>query len=121
MLEASAFEAEIAIEKLKRHISPGIDQISVDLITTGGWPFRSEIHKLNDSILSKQQLPEQWKESIIEPIYKKGGKTGRCNYRNITFVNYIQNFIQHPAVKVKSTSRENYWGLSVSILKKRVN
>ena len=34
--EASAFEPEMAIEKLKRHISPGIDQIPVDLITTGG-------------------------------------------------------------------------------------
>ena len=54
--EASAFEPEMAIEKLKRHISPGIDQIPVDLITTGGWPFRSEIHKLIDSILSKQPL-----------------------------------------------------------------
>jgi hypothetical protein len=34
--EASAFEAEMAVEKLKRHISPDIDQIPVDLIMTGG-------------------------------------------------------------------------------------
>jgi len=26
------------------------------------------------------------------------------------FVNYVQNFIQHPAVKVNSICRENYWG-----------
>ena len=55
---ASAFLAEMAFEKLKKHMSPGIDQIPVDLIMTGGWPFRTEIHKLIDSILSKQQLPE---------------------------------------------------------------
>jgi hypothetical protein len=30
--ELSAFEFETAIEKLKRHISPGIDQFSAELI-----------------------------------------------------------------------------------------
>ena len=33
---ASAFLAEMAFEKLKKHMSPGIDQIPVDLIMTGG-------------------------------------------------------------------------------------
>ena len=31
---------------------------------------------------------------------------------HITFANYIQNIIQHPAVKVQSISRGNYWGSS---------
>jgi hypothetical protein len=31
----------------------------------------SAIHKLNDSIWNKEQLPDQWKESIIVPIHKK--------------------------------------------------
>jgi len=55
-------------------------------------------------------LPEQWKELIIVPICMKGDKTDRSNYfyRHITFVNYIQNFIQHPAVNVNSTCRGNY-------------
>jgi hypothetical protein len=35
----------------------------------------SEIHKLVNSIWNKEELPEQWKESIIVPIYKKGDKT----------------------------------------------
>jgi len=34
--EPSAFEVETAIEKLKRHKSPGIDQIQAGLITGGG-------------------------------------------------------------------------------------
>ena len=42
----SAFELEMAIEKLKRHRLPGIDQIPSELIKTGGRTIRSEIHKL---------------------------------------------------------------------------
>jgi len=31
-------------------------------------------------------LPEEWKESIILPIYKKGNKTDCSNYRGISVV-----------------------------------
>jgi len=34
--EQSAFEVEMAIEKLKSHNSPGIEQIPEDLIKAGG-------------------------------------------------------------------------------------
>jgi hypothetical protein len=34
--EPSSSEAEIAIEKLKRYKSPGIDQIQAELIQAGG-------------------------------------------------------------------------------------
>jgi len=42
----SAFEFEVAIEEIKRHKSPGIDQIPAELIKTEGRTIRSEIHKL---------------------------------------------------------------------------
>jgi len=42
----SAFEVEMDSEKLKRHKSPGIDQIRSKLIKAGGRTIRSEIHKL---------------------------------------------------------------------------
>jgi len=31
----------------------------------------SEIHKLIKSVWNKEELPQQWKESIIIPIYKR--------------------------------------------------
>ena len=36
----------MAIEKLKRHKSPGIDQIPAELIKVGGRTIRCEVHKL---------------------------------------------------------------------------
>jgi hypothetical protein len=35
----------------------------------------SVIHNLITSIWNKEELPNQWKESIILPILKSGGKT----------------------------------------------
>jgi hypothetical protein len=72
-------------EKLKRHKSLGIDQIPAELIKAGGRIIRSEFHKLIISIWNKEELPEEWKESVIVPIYKNGDKTDCSNCRGISF------------------------------------
>jgi hypothetical protein len=100
----------------KRRRSPGIDQIPTELITAGGRTIRSEIHKLINSIWNKEELPEEWKESIIVLIYKKGDKTDCSKCRGISLVSCVQNNIQHPAVKFNSICRGNYWGPSMWIL-----
>ena len=82
--EPGAFEVELAIEKLKSHNSPGIDQIPAELIKEGGRKIRYQIHKLIVSNLNKEELPEEWKESIIVPIHKKGDRTDCNNYRGIS-------------------------------------
>ena len=77
---------ELAIEKLKNYKSPGMDQIPAELIKAGGSTIRHEIYKLIVSIWNEESLPEEWKESIIVPIYKKGDKRDCNNYRGIPFL-----------------------------------
>jgi hypothetical protein len=62
--EPSLVKVEIAIGKLKSYKSPGTDQI----------------HKLICSIWNQEELPQQWMESIIVPIHKKGDNTDCNNY-----------------------------------------
>ena len=76
----------MAIEKLKSHKLPGIDQIPAELIKAGGKTIRCEIHKLVISIWNKEELPAEWKESIIVRTYKKGDKTDCSNYRGISLL-----------------------------------
>jgi hypothetical protein len=70
--QSSALEFELAIEKPRSHKLPDIDQIPAKLFKVGGRKIRYEIHKLIISIWNKEELPEEWKESIIILIYKKG-------------------------------------------------
>ena len=84
--EPSASEFELAIEKLKSHISPRIDQIPTELIKAGGGKICYEIPKHIISIWNKEELPEEWKESIIEHVCKKGNKTDCTNYRVLSLL-----------------------------------
>jgi hypothetical protein len=58
MPEPSYSEIKMAIENLRSHKSPGIDQIPTELIKARGRTIRSEIHKLINSIWNKEELPE---------------------------------------------------------------
>jgi hypothetical protein len=68
--EATASEVEVAVGKLKRFKSPGVNQIPDELIQAGGERLLSEIHKLIRLIWNKE-LPHQWKESVMVPIHKR--------------------------------------------------
>ena len=72
--EPSAFEIELVIGKLQNHKSPVFYQIPAKFMKTDGRTICFAIHKLIISIWSKEELPEEWKESIIVPTYMKGDK-----------------------------------------------
>jgi hypothetical protein len=82
----SSSEAVIGIEKLKMCKSKVIDQIPAVLIQPEGNTLRFEIHKLINCIWNKEELPEQWKESIIVPISNRGDRTDCSNNRGISLL-----------------------------------
>ena len=86
MPESSAFELELAVEKLNSQKSPGTDQIPSELIKAGVKTICYEIHKHIISIWNKKELPEEWKELIIVPTYKKGNKTDCSNYKGLSLL-----------------------------------
>jgi hypothetical protein len=92
--EPSLVEVEIAIAKLKSYKSPGTNQIPAELIKAGGETLYSEMHRPICSAWNKEELPQQWKESIIVPIYKKGDK--HCNnYRGISLLSTVYKILSN--------------------------
>jgi hypothetical protein len=60
----------------------------------GGQTLTYVNHKTINSILNKEELPDQWKESVIESVHKKGDKTEEISIvgyhwyqQNIYFLN----------------------------------
>jgi hypothetical protein len=90
--EPSLVEVEITIGKLKSYKSPGTDQIPAELIKAGGETFCSEMHKRICSIWNKEELPLQWKESIIIQSHKRVIR--HCyNYRGISLLSTDKRYL----------------------------
>ena len=86
MDEPSLEEVWEAVRKLKNNKAAGVDEIPSELIRYGGEDLIRRIHKLICAIWNKQVLPEEWKEAIIVPIFKKGDKSECNNYRGISLL-----------------------------------
>jgi hypothetical protein len=71
---------------LKKYKSPGSDQIPAELIQAGGEILVPAFNKFINSVWTKEELPDQWKESIIVPVHKKGDKTECNNYNGISLL-----------------------------------
>jgi hypothetical protein len=70
--------------KLLLQSSKSIYQIPAELIQAGGEMLLFAINKLINSVWNREELPDQWKESITVPVHKKGDKTECNNYRGIS-------------------------------------
>jgi hypothetical protein len=57
---------------LRKYKSSGSDRIPAELIQAGGETLVSMVNKIINSLWNKEELLDQWKESIIVTIHKKG-------------------------------------------------
>ena len=64
----------------------GTDEIPAELIKRGGKRLLHRIHTLLCLIWEREIIPDQWKESIIVSIHKKGDETECGNYRDISLL-----------------------------------
>jgi hypothetical protein len=116
VLEPNSFEFELGIEKLKRYNSPGNDEIPAKLIQAGDNTLRCEIHKLTNSVGSKEEVSDQLKDSVIIPVYRKRDEADCFYYRGMSLLSTTYKILSNFSVKVNSIHRRNYWRSSAWIL-----
>jgi hypothetical protein len=80
-----AFKVKITVVKLKRYKAPGVCQILAELIQGGSRRVCSETHKLYQCIGNEETLHQQWKDSVIIPVYKTSDETGCRNYQGVSW------------------------------------
>ncbi|CAF1682339.1 unnamed protein product, partial [Adineta ricciae] len=81
-------EVEEAINKLKKHKSPGNDGITAEMLQTGGECLKRKMYELCNRVWEEENIPEQWGRSLLIPIPKKGDLSQCSNYRTISLINH---------------------------------
>jgi hypothetical protein len=66
--DTSALKFRVAVEKLRRHKSPFINQIVAELMKARVRTILSEIHKLISFVWNKEEMSDEWKVLIIVSI-----------------------------------------------------
>ena len=89
----SAFEGEVAVYKLKNYRSPNVHQIQAESVRAVGRRVCWEIHKIINSVWTKEEWPPRREEAVIIVIMVT--KQIMFLSRHIGVIIYLQNFIQH--------------------------
>lgn len=82
--EITQKEVEEVIKNLKRKKAPGADEIRNEVWIYGKEKLLKKLTEVLNKMWILRKTPEEWKEGIIFPIYKKGDKKKAENYRGIT-------------------------------------
>ena len=77
------------ISKLKGNKAPGPDSLTSELMKSGEYILKLRIYNLILKIWNNEQIPGEWTEGIICPIFKKGDRRLCNNYRPITLLNVV--------------------------------
>jgi hypothetical protein len=109
--EITIDDVEKAIRNLKNNKAAGTDGIRSELIKYGGYNLLNRISDLVRKIWKEERIPEEWKETIIVPIHKRGD-TDKCeNYRGITLGNAAYKILSNIILeKIKPYIEKITWG-----------
>ena len=78
-----------AINHLRDGASPGPDLLLNEFFKNGSETLVIYLHKLFNKLFQIGYFPENWSESFIVPIFKKGDMNEVSNYRGITLLSTL--------------------------------
>ena len=78
-----------AIHKLKNGKAAGQDAIIAEVVKRTGDPMRLAVWKMCSIAWSNEQVPHEWMQGLIFPLYKDGDDRDLLNYRGITLLSIV--------------------------------
>ncbi|XP_018376755.1 PREDICTED: golgin subfamily A member 6-like protein 22 [Trachymyrmex cornetzi] len=79
-------EMKEALKKMKNKKAKGIDEIPAETWKYAGGTLWNDMVDLMRQIWKQGEIPEDWKKSIIVPLYKRGDTEKVRNYRGISLL-----------------------------------
>ena len=86
-------EASHVVKAIKNNKSAGSRGIVGQLIQYGGNPMCETLLILFNLVWNNESVPSYWRESLIVNFFKKGDSENPGNYRSITLLNLVGNYI----------------------------
>ena len=93
-----------AISNLKRGVAVGKDGILSEMLIEGKVILAKPITVMFQLFYDLGYVPDAWRSSIVSPIFKKGSRTDRQNYRPVTVVS---NFMKTMEKVIASRLQEH--------------
>lgn len=83
------------IDSMKRHSSPGFDNISAKFLKNTSSYSSIVLTKIFQQSLNTSSLPLAWKTGKVIPLHKSGSKTSPRNYRPISLTSTCCKLLEH--------------------------
>jgi len=88
-------DVRAALKKMKRHKAPGLSGLLADMIQATGEIGTHWILHLCNGIVKEGNIPEDWKSSVVLPIYEgKGDPMGCGSYRVIKLLEHAMKVVE---------------------------
>ena len=82
-------EVETTIRRVKTGKSPGIDGIYGEMLKNGGYWMKVSLCYLFNAVFDSQDIPQDWQNGLIVPLFKDGDREVATNYRGITLLSIV--------------------------------
>ena len=79
-------ELETSIHKSRTGKAPGLDGLTAEILKLGGAQVQQSLLEILNTAFRTKMPPHQWKESVLNPIPKKGNVNFMKNYRGISLM-----------------------------------
>ena len=87
-------EIRLAISTLKCGKTPGVDEISNEMIRRGGDAMLEALAIVFREVWRSETWPAKWAHGLIKAIYKAGSREDCANYRGVTLLSCVGKLLE---------------------------
>ena len=93
--KVSRKEVREAIRKMKQGKAAGLSEVTTEMIVAGGRIAEEVMLQLCQRVLDEKGIPNEWKTSVVVPIFKGKGDVMNCgSYRRVKLLEHGMKIIE---------------------------